>query len=93
MSNLRQIGASEFKIVSCDSQLQQDDLEAQFIQGFELHQKGQLAQAKAIYEQLLATLPSHFDALHLLGVVAHQNNDFMFLPKGRKTTLGVSHGA
>ena len=77
MSNLRQIGASEFKIVSCDSQLQQDDLEAQFIQGFELHQKGQLAQAKAIYEQLLATLPSHFDALHLLGVVAHQNNDFM----------------
>ena len=41
--------------------------------GFELHRQGQLAQAQSIYEQVLATQPAHFDALHLLGVIAYQN--------------------
>jgi tetratricopeptide (TPR) repeat protein len=42
------------------------------MQGIALHQKGQLAQAQMIYRQVLATHPRHFDALHLLGVIAAQ---------------------
>ena len=38
-----------------------------------MHQQGQLAQAKQIYEQVLAKHPSHFDALHLSGVIAAQS--------------------
>jgi predicted O-linked N-acetylglucosamine transferase (SPINDLY family) len=45
-------------------------------QAFELalqhHQSGRLAEAEAIYRQILAVEPRHADALHLLGVIAHQ---------------------
>ena len=36
------------------------------------HQAGQLAEAEAIYRQILAAQPHHADALHLLGIIAHQ---------------------
>ena len=48
---------------------------ALFKQGLALHQQGQLAQAKQIYEQVLAKHPSHFDALHLSGVIAAQSKN------------------
>lgn len=34
------------------------------------HRAGQLAEAEAIYRQVLAADPGHFDALHLLGLIA-----------------------
>jgi len=37
-----------------------------FEQGVTLHQKGQFAQAKALYEQVLKIHPQHFDATSLL---------------------------
>ncbi len=40
--------------------------------GVALHQQGQLAHASLMYEQVLARQPWHFDALHLLGVIAAQ---------------------
>lgn len=40
-----------------------------------LHRHGQLAQAQAIYEDILRIQPRHFDALHLLGVVAAATGD------------------
>ena len=43
--------------------------------GLNFHQKGELAQAKAAYEQVLKTQPKHFDALHLLGLIAFQTRD------------------
>ncbi len=46
-----------------------------FEQGFISHQRGQLVQAKAAYEQVLEKQPKHFDALHLLGVIASQSQD------------------
>jgi tetratricopeptide (TPR) repeat protein len=48
-----------------------DDL----LTALEHHQKGQLDQAAPIYESLIAHDPNHADALHLLGVLAHQSGD------------------
>ena len=39
------------------------------------HQTGQLAAAAALYRQVLASVPGHADALHFLGVIAHQTGD------------------
>lgn len=39
------------------------------------HQKGELEQAALLYKAFLATQPQHFDALHMLGLVALQLND------------------
>jgi tetratricopeptide (TPR) repeat protein len=38
----------------------------------QLHRAGRLPQARALYQQVLARQPNHADALHLLGVIAHQ---------------------
>jgi predicted TPR repeat methyltransferase len=46
-----------------------EPLQTPFQQGLALHQRGRLAEARAFYEQALATEPAHFDALHLLGVI------------------------
>jgi protein O-GlcNAc transferase len=43
-----------------------------FQRGLASHQRGQLSQAKSAYEQVLEKQPRHFDALHLLGVIACQ---------------------
>lgn len=50
--------------------------QAQFQQALALHQKGQLAQAQAIYQDILKSHPGQFDVLHLLGVIASQTRDF-----------------
>lgn len=36
------------------------------------HRRGRLAEAEALYRQVLANDPRQFDALHMLGVIAHQ---------------------
>jgi len=43
----------------------------------EHHHSGRLPQAEAIYQQILSVNPNHAEALHLLGVISHQqgNND------------------
>ena len=47
--------------------------QAAFTQALALHQQGQLAQAQEGYQQVLKLQPRHFDAVHLLGVVAYQS--------------------
>src|SRR5260221_11418775 len=37
-----------------------------------MHQAGRIAEAAEIYEKIIAQVPNHFDATHLLGVIALQ---------------------
>ncbi len=46
-------------------------------QALDLHQRGELSQAKTLYEQVLKRDPQHYDALHLLGVVFLQTGNFL----------------
>jgi len=39
------------------------------------HRQGQLDTAAALYREILATNPAHFDSLHLLGVVEMNRGD------------------
>lgn len=50
--------------------------QAKFEEGLVLHQCGQLAQAQEFYRQSLTLQPNHFEALHLLGVIAVQQSNF-----------------
>jgi len=45
----------------------------EFLHGLALHQQGKLDDAERIYQAILRQHPSHFDALHLLGVIALQS--------------------
>ena len=42
---------------------------------FQHHQAGRLQTAGQIYRQILAAEPNHADAMHLLGVIAHQTGE------------------
>ena len=51
----------------------------QFVQaGLSHHQAGRLEQANSAYQQALSLNPNHPDALHLLGMLAHQVGDHEF---------------
>ncbi len=50
-------------------------LQARFRQGLALHNQGQREQARLIYLEVLKTQPRHFDALHMLAVLAAQTGD------------------
>lgn len=50
-------------------------LQARFRQGLALHNQGQREQARLIYLEVLKTEPRHFDALHMLAVIAAQTGD------------------
>ena len=55
-------------------------LQAKLNQGMALHRQGKLADAERCYGEVLQRQPDHFDALHLLGVIACQT---------RRTERGV----
>lgn len=57
--------------------------------GFHEHQRGLLAEAARRYRNVLRAQPDHADALHLFGVVAHQQGDHRQAAEciGRAVTL------
>ena len=57
------------------SDVSPQNLAARFQAGLACHQRGQLTEARRVYEEVLEAAPTHFDALHLLGVLALQNNN------------------
>jgi Flp pilus assembly protein TadD len=50
-------------------------LQSQLDEAIVSHQQGKLARARA-YETILKAKPDHFDALHLLGVIAIQTKKY-----------------
>src|SRR4051794_31679182 len=71
---------------------------ASFDKAMELHRQGRLDEAESIYADVLQQQPDHFDALHLLGVVAHQNGqleraiELIGKAIGLKADVAVAHG-
>jgi len=55
------------------NRMQQQGFEVLFIKGVNLHQQGQLEQAKLIYEHVLSRHPRHFEAIFLSGLIAGQS--------------------
>lgn len=54
------------------SPTQADTVTATLQQAIELHQNGQLPQARVLYQRVLQANPGAADALHLLGLIEHQ---------------------
>jgi len=52
------------------------ELAATSRRAIELHQQGRLAEAERLYRRILAAMPRHFDALHLLAVIKGQQDEF-----------------
>ena len=50
--------------------------DGEFDRAVELHRAGRLDEAEAAYLQLLGKRPGHFDARHLIGVIASQRGQF-----------------
>jgi predicted TPR repeat methyltransferase len=53
-----------------------DTVAATLTEGLRRHQAGELAQAEALYRQVLAAQPDNPDAIHLLGTTAYQKGDY-----------------
>jgi predicted O-linked N-acetylglucosamine transferase (SPINDLY family) len=64
-------------------------------QAIDLHRQGQLGRARVLYEEILSGEPRHFDALHLLGVMAAQSGDAARAVAliGRALAVDASHAA
>jgi len=54
------------------------------------HQAGRLADAEALYRQILAARPNHADARHLLGVIAHQASRHDLAVEWIQTAIGLN---
>ena len=52
-----------------------DEIINYFLKGVFLYQQSQLLGAKSMLEKVIEKQPTHFEALHLLGVIAAQSND------------------
>lgn len=53
-----------------------DHLRAKLRHAMSFHEKGQLARAQSIYLDVVRAYPRHFDAIHLLGVIALQTGGY-----------------
>jgi len=51
-------------------------VQTQLMEALALQQEGRLEEAQAAYRRVLRLQPKHFDALHLLGVIAAQQRNF-----------------
>jgi predicted O-linked N-acetylglucosamine transferase (SPINDLY family) len=74
-------------------QAQTQNLAGLLQQAVALHQQGQLAEAKVLYEQVLVQQPRNFDALHLSGVLAGHSQDFALAVRrfGQATDVNPQH--
>ena len=66
--------------------------DARFQEGLALHQQGQRAAARPIYEEILAANPEHFGALHLLGQIFLHDGGFEQAAAVSSRALAVKPG-
>lgn len=59
----------------------------------DLHRQGHLAQAETLYRTILSVDPRHADALHFLGVAAHQRGDHTAAASLIAQAIGVNRKA
>ncbi len=64
--------------------------QTKFGEGLVLHRKGHLEQAQQAYEQVLGIEPNHFEALHLLGVIAAQSRNFTQAVDSINKSIGIN---
>ena len=50
-----------------------EDLDREVFNAFEKHKSGQVAEAYAVYSDVLRVMPQHDDALHYMGLLAQQS--------------------
>ncbi len=55
---------------------QQVSLDALFMQAVKLHQAGDIDQAETLYQTILRQRPKHADAIHYLGLIAYQRQQY-----------------
>jgi len=73
-------------------------IQAKFEKGALLHRQGKLAEAERLYMDVLQHNPTHFDALHLLGVIAlntdrtQQGVDLITKAIGLNSNFAAAHG-
>lgn len=53
-----------------------EQIQQLFQSGIDHHQAGNVAAAEQVYRSVLAQVPEHVDAMHLLGVVLYQQGDY-----------------
>lgn len=68
---------------------QQGKVSGTFAQALTLHQRGMVADAQALYSEILEKVPNHFDALHHLGIAASQGGRYEEAERLLARALGV----
>jgi predicted O-linked N-acetylglucosamine transferase (SPINDLY family) len=66
----------KFKGIAKAKPVSAAQVKARLTEAVTLHKQGRLEQAKQIYKEILKSNPSHFDALHFLGLIALQEKDY-----------------
>jgi len=70
--------------------MNQSEAEAAFRQAIDFQQQGQLDQAQALYEQILAVHRNHHHALHLLGVIVSQRGNQFYARRLIESSLTLA---
>jgi predicted TPR repeat methyltransferase len=72
--------------------MNQIEAEAAFKQAVAFQQQGQIDQAQALYEEILAVHRNHHHALHLLGVIASQKGNQFYARRLIESSLALAPG-
>ena len=75
MSNLLKQVAKNSQPKPKHNQEQLQQMESLLMAAVDAHGMGELGKAATLYGEILNIEPNHFDALHLLGLAAHQSGN------------------
>jgi tetratricopeptide (TPR) repeat protein len=67
-------------------------LQTMFSTAISFHQQGEGEKARQIYEQIIQLNPAHFEALHLLGLVAAQKGNYRLAVEWIDKAIAIDSG-